>query len=397
MYLFKNVVLIVAAGSGERMNNLLPKQYMTICGESILRRTVNNFLSHEEVNGIKVVIAPGHEELYAKSTQGLDLLPFSYGGRTRQQSVFKGLTDLKELNPLNVLIHDAVRPFISAKEIGEVIELLEKFEAVDLGIPVQDTLKFRDRLNNKIERDSVYATQTPQGFRYEKILRLHNKYENQDDFTDDIAIAAKENIVIAIASGNRLNYKITTEEDLFLGKALLLSDYETRTGFGYDVHKIEISEELPNSIPIAGINISSEYKVIAHSDGDVAIHAIIDAMLGAISAGDIGHHFPPNDINFKNIDSKILLQKVSELLKKRNAIIVNIDCTLVAETPKIKEYIEKMKSVLASILDLRLNQVSIKATTSEKLGFIGDKKGIAAYAVCNVKVKHMDKIRDYEI
>lgn len=380
----KNIALVMAAGSGRRCESATPKQYQKLAGKALLLHTIETFINHPKISAIQVVIGHEHNKLYEQLNIA-GLLPPVHGGQTRQQSVFNGLQALSSLNPEHVLIHDAARPCVSTKLIDEVLVLLEQYEAVDVAIPLKDTIKSYDDLAMHVDRNKLYATQTPQGFKYRKVLSWHQQYQNQE-FTDDISLAIKAGAKIGLAKGEAMNFKITTMEDMILAEKLLQNTYHTRIGFGYDVHKIELVVNGSNTIPIAGVNIPSEYRVIAHSDGDVAIHAIMDALLGTISAGDIGHHFPPDDNKYKGMDSKQLLAKVKNILDKHNAIIINIDCTIVAETPKIKNFIPEMKNILASIVSLAQDQISIKATTSEGLGFIGNKEGIAAHAVCSVKV-----------
>lgn len=213
----QNIVLIVAGGHGTRIKRDIPKQYLKLGGKNILRLTIEQFLNHPKIDAIKVVIAKEHEGLYKEATKGLDLLPFSYGGTLRPNSVLNGLKDLKTFNPKNVLIHDAARPFVSEEIISNVIDQLQKFKAVDVGINIKDTIKYQnDKDISIIDRSKLYATQTPQGFDFKTILDLHEKYQNIES-TDDISLAINERVSIAIVQGDEMNFKITTEQDLKFG------------------------------------------------------------------------------------------------------------------------------------------------------------------------------------
>jgi 2-C-methyl-D-erythritol 4-phosphate cytidylyltransferase/2-C-methyl-D-erythritol 2,4-cyclodiphosphate synthase len=374
----KNVVLIVAGGSGSRIGGVVPKQYLNISGKSILRTTVETFLANPQIDSVKVVINKAHEEHYKTAVQGLNLLPHSLGGDNRQRSVYNGLSDLVNVNPSNVLIHDAARPFVSTQIIDNVIEKLKEYEAVDLGITPKDTIKQIVPSNCTLDRDSLYCTQTPQGFRFKTILNLHEEYKDLEH-TDDISLALKANIPVGFVYGEASNIKITTTEDLKM--------YNTaRIGMGFDVHKFDTTEMGNNNIPICGIKIPFDYKVIAHSDGDVGLHALMDSILGAAALDDIGVHFPPSDDKWKDADSCKLLKHANTLLKAKGGIIQNIDITIIAERPRIMGFKDEMKKKISEVLQISQDIINIKATTTEKLGFIGRGEGIAAQAVCSISI-----------
>ena len=372
----KNIALIVAGGSGLRIGGSKAKQYLSINGKNILRVAIEQFLKNPAVDAVKVVIAKGHENEYAEATKGLSLLPFCYGGKTRQESVLNGLMDLKELNPKTVLIHDAARPFVTQEIIYNVVNMLEIFKAVDVGITPKDTIKQNDAEISLLDRSKLYCTQTPQGFDFQTILSLHSKYKSEEA-TDDISLAIKDNIEVGIALGDYKNIKITTPEDLAMHTV-------TKVGMGYDVHKFDLENQGQHLVPICGVKIPHEYKVIAHSDGDVGLHALMDALLGTAALGDIGEHFPPPDMKWKDADSLELLRHVNKLINEKGGKIQNIDLIIICEKPKVLKYKMEMQKKLAQALEINEDLINIKATTTEKLGFTGRGEGIAAQAVCSV-------------
>jgi len=372
-----NVALIVAGGSGSRMSSSIPKQYQQVSGEPILRKTIKKFLAHPQIDDVLVVIGKDHEDFYNETTKGLKLLSAVIGGSTRQESVRKGLESLKDLNPDNVLIHDAARPFVSQKIITNVLSQLNKFKAVDVGVTPKDTIKQKSRKILTMERNGLYCTQTPQGFDYRIVHDLHQKY-NDENCTDDISLAIMDSIEIGFVAGEYSNIKITTTEDLNMSSI-------TKVGMGYDVHKFDLSDKANHTVPICGVHVPHEYKVIAHSDGDVGLHALMDAMLGTAALGDIGVHFPPTDNKWKDANSLNLLEHVNDLVNSHGGVINNIDITIICEAPKLIEYKDEMKKVVARTLKINENLVNVKATTTEKLGFTGRGEGIAAQAICSIK------------
>ena len=386
----KAVALIVAGGSGSRVahKNSIPKQYYKVMGKEILCHTIERFLKHPMIDGIKIVIRPQDKELYLQAAKDLDLLPCSYGGITRQQSVYNGLNDLSDYNPEFVLIHDAARPMVNRSIISNIIEkLLSSFKAVDTGIPVNDTIKNND--GSVLKRDELYLTQTPQGFAYDKIKFLHEKYKNEN-FTDDISLCLKDALEIATVEGDKQNFKITTAQDLEYAKYLMEKEMTqqktTLIGMGFDVHTFSEQEQDDTTIPICGVLIPHNKSIIAHSDGDVGIHALVDAILGALADGDIGIHFPPTDPKYKDMPSSVFLEHTKDLLDKRKARVNNVDITIICERPKIAQHKDNMRMIIANILDIPVQRVSVKATTTEKMGFLGRKEGIAAQAVCAIEV-----------
>ncbi len=391
----KTVALITACGRGNRFNNGegIPKQYLPLAGMPLLRHSILAFLNHPKIDDVICIIYPDDVELYEEAATGLDLLNPVFGGETRQASIRMGLEALREYNPDKVLIHDGVRPFVSRRIINGILEKMETHPAVIPAIAVDDTLKkYSDgKIEWTLERENLWRAQTPQGFIYRDILDSHTAFKDLN-FTDDASLNEYAGIPVAIVPGSQNNFKITTEEDYERAKrmaSILIKNTkeEIRCGIGFDVHGFrpkKVGET--NSIRLCGIEIEFDKKIDAHSDGDVAIHALIDALLGSISEGDIGDHFPPTDPKWKNCDSREMLKAVNHLLKKRDATILNLDITLICEKPKISKFKDRMKEELAQVLNIKEQRINIKATTTEKLGFLGRQEGLAAQAVVSIRL-----------
>ncbi|MBU6338520.1 MAG: bifunctional 2-C-methyl-D-erythritol 4-phosphate cytidylyltransferase/2-C-methyl-D-erythritol 2,4-cyclodiphosphate synthase [Rickettsiales bacterium] len=396
----KTVALITACGRGNRFNKGegIPKQYLSLAGIPLLRHSILAFLNHPKIDDVICVIHPDDMQFYEEASAGLDLLNPVFGGETRQASIRLGLKALEEYNPSNVLIHDGVRPFVSKRIISGVLEKLETHPAVIPAIAVEDTIKkYADgKIEWTLERENLWRAQTPQGFTYQDILNSHNAFKDLH-FTDDSALNEYAGIPVAIIPGSQNNFKITTEEDFERAKAMITTlitnvKEEIRCGIGYDVHAFrEREKDEDDIIRLCGVEIKHDKKIKAHSDGDVAIHAVIDALLGAIGEGDIGDHFPPNDSKWENCDSREMLKIISHLLIKKGATILNIDVTIICEKPKISKFKDQMKASLAEVLNISRSRVNIKATTTEKLGFLGRKEGIAAESVASVKVGFVEE------
>lgn len=372
--------LIVAGGKGQRLQSNIPKQYMKIGDNTILKLAINQFLTHPLIDGVKVVISESDIHYYKLCTKELRLLPYVIGGASRQESVLNGLKTLSKKPPDKILIHDAARPFVSHNIISNVIKLLESYKAVDLALAVTDTIKSTENGLQALNRDLIYHTQTPQGFDFKTIYLLHQKYKNFS-FTDDISICIAENITVGIAQGEAANTKITHKEDLMLNQKTI-----TRVGLGLDVHRFDIKHNGANYITVCGIRIPFIYNVIAYSDGDVGLHAITESILGAIGEGNIGTHFPNSDKQWKDADSSIFLKHSYQLLRNKGGYISNIDVTIICEEPKIMPHSLAMRQRIAEILFINPQQISVKATTTEKMGFLGIMEGIAAQAICTINI-----------
>jgi 2-C-methyl-D-erythritol 4-phosphate cytidylyltransferase/2-C-methyl-D-erythritol 2,4-cyclodiphosphate synthase len=375
------LALIVAAGSGSRAGSS-PKQYQKIVGKALLRHTLDIFLSHPAVDGVAVVIAAGHGKEYAAATKGLALLPPIIGGATRQQSVLAGLEALAAHTPAQVLIHDAARPFTSAESLDLLLQALKKHPAAILATPVADTLKRanNDTIEATLPREHLWQAQTPQGFHFAEILTAHRQAAGKN-LTDDAAVAEAAGIPVTLVQGSPTNRKITTKEDIAEAAKLLSLTTSPKTAMGFDVHRLIPSPT--GFIRLGGIDIPHTHSLEGHSDADVVLHALTDAILGLIADGDIGVHFSPSDPRWRGMDSTHFLQHAREKLEAAGGSLTHIDLTLIGEQPKIAPHREAIRTRLRDLLDLPLTSISLKATTTEGLGFTGRKEGLAAFAVAN--------------
>jgi 2-C-methyl-D-erythritol 4-phosphate cytidylyltransferase / 2-C-methyl-D-erythritol 2,4-cyclodiphosphate synthase len=388
-----NAALIVAAGSGMRagLAQGRPKQYAIAGGEPVLRRTLRAFLEHSQVHRVLCVIRSGDEALYEAAAAGLPrakLLPPVAGGATRQLSVCAGLEALAAYSPDAVLIHDAARPFVSAECIAATLGALEHFDGAIAAAPVTDTLKRGDggRITGTVARDGVWRAETPQTFHFGKILEAHRAAARtaRTDFTDDAAIAEWAGLSVALTANTAGNMKITTAGDLAMAGMIASGGRaaapDVRCGTGFDVHSFGDGDH----VTLCGVKIPHSHGVSAHSDGDAGLHALTDALLGTIGEGDIGDHFPPSDPQWRGADSAIFLEHAAKLVRERGGQVTNADITLVLERPKIGPHREAMCVRMAELLGIERERVSVKATTSEGLGFTGRREGIAALATATV-------------
>ena len=385
-----NIAIIVAAGNSLRFNQPIPKQYYLLHGKAVLWWTLQAFLASSLIHKIVVVINKNHQYLYNNIIHDLDKLITVFGGSSRSQSVYLGLKSISDMNPDNVIIHDAARPLVSTKLIDTVIQKLRYYQAIDSGIIINDTVKLYNHSNQVtvLDRSKLYSTQTPQGFHYKIIFNLHQK--SQTDYTDDISLCIKNNIKIYKIMGDQANIKITNEYDALLCEKLISNEKIYRTGIGVDIHKYSRLLKKKTKIKVCGIDIEHNKSIIAHSDGDVGIHAIAESLLGSMSLGNIGQLFPSSDKKYQDINSIYFLEYTKKKLKEVRATISNIDFTIICEQPMIMVYSEIMCKNIARILDIHSNQVSIKATTAEKIGFLGATKAIAAQAVCSVYYRRIN-------
>jgi 2-C-methyl-D-erythritol 4-phosphate cytidylyltransferase / 2-C-methyl-D-erythritol 2,4-cyclodiphosphate synthase len=383
----KNIALIVAAGSGERFGGALPKQYLDLAGQSILRRSVLAFLNHPDIAVVRVVINPNHRALYDATVGDLGLPEPVHGGANRQESVLNGLEALAHDAPDNVLIHDAARPLIDAATISAVCHSLRDKPGAIAAKPLVDTLKRgqNDSITATIDRTSLWQAHTPQAFHFAPILAAHRAAKGAQ-LTDDAAVAEQAGIEVALVHSNPDNMKITNPDDLgraarLLGQAM----DDMRVGSGFDVHRL-----VPGThTNLCGIQIPHTHQLDGHSDADVALHAICDALFGALADGDIGSHFPPSDPQWKGKDSAHFVHYAVNLVRKRGGIIAHIDVTIMCERPKIGPHREAMRQRLAEMLEIDLSRVAVKATTTERLGFTGREEGIAAQAVATIRLPHV--------
>ncbi|MCY0095021.1 bifunctional 2-C-methyl-D-erythritol 4-phosphate cytidylyltransferase/2-C-methyl-D-erythritol 2,4-cyclodiphosphate synthase [Hoeflea ulvae] len=386
-------LVVVAAGRGERAGSPAngPKQYRLIGGWPVIARTLVTFLDHPGCGDIVVVIHPDDEALYAKAVgglKGLDRVRTVFGGATRQASVRAGLQALSATSLQHVLIHDAVRPFVSHAIIDDVLEALKAGHSAALpAVAVADTLKRGDAsgcIAGTVPRDGVFGAQTPQGFGYAEIAAAHARAEAETEtaFTDDCAIAEWAGLNVRLTPGHASNVKLTTSGDIAMADEKLAPARlpDVRTGNGYDVHRL-----VPGSfVTLCGVEIPHDQRLDGHSDADVGLHALTDALLATCAAGDIGDHFPPSDPQWRGAASHIFLTHAAGIVRKAGGVIMNADVTLIAEAPKIGPHRQEMRESLASILDISVDRCSVKATTNETIGFAGRREGIAAIATATV-------------
>ncbi len=385
-------VIIVAAGAGLRVGGDIPKQYQLIGGEPVLRHTLRAFLSHPDVTTVQVVIGDGHRPLYDKAVAGLDGLPEPVqGGATRQELVFNGIRAVAGSGADRVLIHDAARPFIDAATISAVISKLDEVPGCIPASAVADTLKRVEAgvITGTVDRAGLWGAQTPQGFRMADIIKAHEAAaaSGRTDFTDDASIADWAGLAVAIVPGKPENKKITTADDLReadgrlkTGTRSMLTDI--RVGHGYDVHAFEDGDH----VILCGVKIPHTKKMKGHSDADVGLHTITDAIYGALSEGDIGKHFPPTDPQWKGAESWIFLDHAAKMVRDRGGQIAHVDLTLICQAPKMRPHVDAMRESVAKIIGIDVGRVSVKATTTEWLGFTGREEGIAAAATATVRL-----------
>lgn len=389
-------VLIVAAGSGERFGVGIPKQYQPLMGRPVLKWSIDIFSQHPDIKSIYVAIHPDHAERFAAVAPGISAL---HGGGTRQQSVLKGLEEIaKRDKPDYILIHDAARPGLSSDLITDICSALKNSDATIPGLPITDTVKRASGDSVKTEsRDNLYAIQTPQAFKFDTILALHRQHADKS-LTDDAALCEIAGPPVKIIAGEKGNFKITHSEDLALMEQSIAARCgDIRTGTGYDVHKLV--EQPGRKLMICGMELQHSHVLEGHSDADVGLHAITDALLATICDGDIGMHFKPTDARWKNADSSKFLRQAADLIAAQGGIISHVDVTIICEAPKIGPHRDAMRVKIGEILALPLNRVSVKATTTEGLGFTGRREGIAAEAVATVRLPFTSRpvLRDDDI
>ena len=375
------IALIVAAGRGSRFGATAPKQYVDLAGKTVLRHSLETFIGHPRIDAVRVVIHGDDRAMYDAAIAGLDLLEPVTGGATRQELVHRGLLSLKDIAPKAVLIHDAARPLVSAVLIDRMLDALETTPGAIPALPVADTVKrgSNGRVKETLDRATLWRAQTPQTFRYDDIMAAHSAAAGRE-LTDDAAVAEAAGLAVALVSGAEENFKVTTEGDLHRARQLLAPGVDIRVGNGFDVHRFGPGER----IMLCGIAVPHTHGLIGHSDADVGLHALTDAILGAIGAGDIGQHFAPSDPRWKGADSAQFLSHADSLVRARGGRILSVDITIICERPKVGPHREKMVARVASILGLEPSRVSVKATTTEGLGFTGRAEGIAAQATASV-------------
>ena len=372
------VALIVAAGTGVRSGSSLPKQFVPIAGRPMIAHAHATLAAHPGVDRVLVVIGEGQQALLRVAVGEVG---FVIGGATRRESVAAGLGRIGDA--ARVLIHDAARPFVPAAVVARLLAALDHAPGAVPVLPVADTLALGgDALGDVVPRDGLVRVQTPQAFTVAAIRNAHAAWDHSANATDDAQMLRAIGLDVAMVEGDIMLEKITYPADFAAAEARALPMLVSRSATGYDVHRLEAGEELW----LGGVLIPHDRGLSGHSDADVALHAITDALLGTIGAGDIGTHFPPSDPQWRGAESGQFLQHAASLVRAEGGIIDFVDLTLICEAPKIGPHRAAMRARIAALLDLAERQVSIKATTSERLGFTGRQEGIAAQAIATIRV-----------
>jgi 2-C-methyl-D-erythritol 4-phosphate cytidylyltransferase/2-C-methyl-D-erythritol 2,4-cyclodiphosphate synthase len=374
-------VLIPAAGSGTRTGSSTPKQYCKAGGKTILRHTIEKFAGLTGLKSIRVIIDAAHVDLYRDAVAGLDLGEPVIGAATRKGSVANGLASYNAKDHADIiLIHDAARPFVRVEEIRSLLDVMKNTKCATLAAPVADTLVDTDY--NRLNRDALRIIQTPQAFRIGDLIDAHTAYKDDENFTDDAGLMAARGETIELVASSHENFKITSAGDMRIAEKLLSGTRETRTGMGYDVHEFEPSHN--GLCRIGGVDIPHDFKFKGHSDADIVLHALTDAILGAISEGDIGQLFPPSDMQWKNADSEIFVKEAIRRMELKGGKLINADIVVIAEAPKIGPHRETMQQRIADMCGISPSRIGIKATTSEQMGYIGRHEGAVAQAVATI-------------
>lgn len=372
--------LIVAAGSGSRMGGQIPKQFRDLAGKPVLRWAVESLIDHPAVHSARVVIGTDQEELASRALEGLQVGPFIIGGAERADSVRAGLASI---SGDAVLVHDAARPFCPSVVIDRLLASLEFAPGSAPVLPVNDTLaRTSGTLGEPVDRRGLVRVQTPQAFRLADLRSAYAAWAEPSSPTDETSVLRAAGMKVATVEGDPALEKLTSMADFQRAEQWLAGSFRPRTGLGFDVHAFAGN----GPIMLAGVEVPHNRGLAGHSDADVALHAITDALLGAAALGDIGKHFPPSDAQWKGASSAVFLRHAVELLRAKGAIIDHIDCTIIAEAPKVGPHRQAMQCRIAEIAGLSVDQVSVKATTTEGLGFTGRREGIAAQAVASIRV-----------
>jgi 2-C-methyl-D-erythritol 4-phosphate cytidylyltransferase/2-C-methyl-D-erythritol 2,4-cyclodiphosphate synthase len=388
----KVAAVVVAAGRGLRAGGDLPKQYRSILGEPVIRPSIAALARHAAVSLVQPVIHSDDAELYARATHGLDVLPPVHGGASRQASVCAGLEALEPHRPDLVLVHDAARPFASAALVARAITAAQASGAAVPVVAVADTVKTVDaagHVTGTIDRAHLRLVQTPQAFGFVALLDAHRraKAAGRDDFTDDAALAEWAGLTVTTFEGEAGNVKLTSNDDFARAEAAKLAALsDVRTGFGFDVHQFGDGDH----VMLGGVRIAHPRGLSGHSDADVVLHALVDAILGALADGDIGVHFPPTDPQWRGASSDRFLAFAIERLRARGGRIAHLDVTVVCEAPRVGPHRDAIRARIAEIAGVPVERVGVKATTSEKMGFTGRGEGMAAFANATVRLPWTD-------
>ena len=381
--------VVVAAGRGTRTGMPYPKQYRSLKGAPLVRDSLRLFASHPEVDLVQPVIHPDDTARFKAASEGLAIAKPVAGGATRQGSVRAGLEALERSAPAIVLVHDAARPFVSEALVSRAIAAASEHGAAIPGLPVTDTVKLVDAqglITATLDRTHLRTVQTPQAFAYKALLDAHRRAAaaGREDFSDDAALAEWAGLKVAVFEGEKGNVKMTTVDDFARAEAELAASLsDIRTGIGYDIHAFEDGGD---HVWLGGVRIPHTRKLSGHSDADVALHALTDAILGALADGDIGVHFPPTDEKWRGASSDKFLAFAIDRVKQRGGVVSHLDVAIVAEAPKVNPHRDAMRARIAEIAGLTIDRVGVKATTNEKLGALGAGQGIAAYATATIRL-----------
>jgi 2-C-methyl-D-erythritol 4-phosphate cytidylyltransferase / 2-C-methyl-D-erythritol 2,4-cyclodiphosphate synthase len=380
-----NVALIVAGGSGSRFGGDIPKQYRRIGGVAVIARAFDALIAHPDIHGVHIVVGAGQEALL-DAALGADRRPASVtpGGATRRASVAAGLEAIAAIGADRVLVHDAARPFLPPAVIDRLLGALDTADGAIPTLPVVDTLVRIDgsSLGDAVSRDGLARVQTPQAFQFNALIAAHRAWSGEIEPTDDAQVARAAGLTVASVVGDPMLEKITHEADLIAAEARLGATMTARVGMGYDVHAFAEGDH----VMLCGLKIPHGQTLAGHSDADVGLHAITDALLGCIADGDIGSHFPPSDPRWKGADSGTFLQHAASLVAEAGGLIDHLDLTIICEAPKVGPHRQAMRARIAELLALPVARVSVKATTTEQLGFTGRREGMAAQAVATVRM-----------
>ena len=355
----------------------------------LVRHSLDALAAHPAIGPVGVVIHPDDTLHYQEAARGLDVLPPVAGGATRQDSVRAGLESLTAVAPDRVLIHDAARPFPDRSLIDRVLGALDDAAGAIPGLPVRDSLKRAPTgwIEATLDRGDVWRAQTPQGFAFGQILRAHRAAAADDGLADDAEVARRAGMAVRLVAGSEANLKITSAEDLARAERRFFDALgDVRCGTGFDIHRFASGSPGEGRLRLCGVDVADPRQLVGHSDADVGLHSLTDAVLGAIGAGDIGTHFPPDDGRWRGADSAAFVQHAAALVTARGGRIAHVDVTLICESPKIAPYRAAMIERIAGLLDIAATRVSVKATTTERLGFAGRGEGIAAQATATVRL-----------
>lgn len=381
----KTVALLVAAGQGSRAGGEIPKQFRVIGGKPVIAHAVDALIAHPAIDSVTVVVGAGQESAAKAALAERSIAAIVEGADSRRGSVRAGLEQIAASGgAARILIHDAARPFLPGSVIDRLLSALEQAPGAIPVLPVADTLvRHQDsRAGEVVDRDALARVQTPQAFHFDTVLAAHRAWDSAREATDDAQMVRRQGHDVMLVAGDERLEKLTYPQDFARAERSLAIARSTRVGMGYDVHRLADKEELW----LGGVRIPHDRGLSGHSDADVALHAIVDAILGALADGDIGSHFPPSDPQWRGVASSRFLEHAADRVAKRDGVIEHIDLTIICEAPKIGPHRDAMRARIAEILGISVDRISVKATTTERLGFAGRREGIAAQAVATLSL-----------